>query len=400
MEHYYLNDMEIACSLGANKVNVFQNLMKTDVAASEKKINLISGKSCIEMTLPFELPIIPDKFQKYQSKNNQLLYHLFQGIQHAVSIAIQKYSKQRIGVVMGTSSSGMKEGEEAYAYYTKNNVWPDSYVYQQQEMSSLSDFASAFFQVTGPSYTVSTACSSATKALAAARRLLESNICDAVIVGGADTICDIIRNGFDSLELISQNRAIPFSKNRKGITLGTGGAIFLMSKEDLLHNNPPFLSGYGETSDASHISAPDPSGKMPEQAIHKALKMAKIQAENIDYINLHGTGSQLNDTMEGACIARLFHKTPISSTKALTGHTLGACGAVEAAFLWQCLMNIQNEMLFLPPHIYDNQPENRTLSLTKTNQSISLKKQINMLSNTFAFGGNNASVIISRSYKI
>ena len=400
MKKYYLNDMEIACSLGKNKEMVFQNLMNADVDASEKAINLISGRSCIEMTLPFDLPSMPDSFQKYHSKNNQLLYHLFQEIQHTVSLAVQKYSKQRIGIVMGTSSSGMKEGEDAYAYYAKNKIWPNTYTYQQQEVSSLSDFAAAFFQVTGPSYTISTACSSATKALASARRLLEANICDAVIVGGADTICDIIRNGFDSLDLISQNRAIPFSKNRKGITLGTGGAVFLMSKEDLLDNNPPFLSGYGETSDASHISAPDPSGKMPEQAIHDALNMAKIQPNNIDYINLHGTGSQLNDTMEGACIDRIFKETPISSTKALTGHTLGACGAVEAAILWMSLMNHQNEALFLPPHFYDNQPENTALSFAKTKQTIPLKQEINMLSNTFAFGGNNASVIISKCYQI
>lgn len=220
-----------------------------------------------------------------------------------------------------------------------------------------------------------------------------------MIVGGADTICEIIRNGFDSLDLISIERTIPFSKNRKGITLGTGGAVFVMSKDDLLNNNPPFLSGYGETSDASHISAPNPSGKMPEQAIRDAINMAEIKVEEVDYINFYGTGSPLNDTMEGQCIERLF-KAPVSSTKSLTGHTLGACGAIEAAILWICLMHSQNKTISLPPHIYDNQQENTQLQFVKTGQTIPLKKQMNMLSNTFAFGGNNASVIISKSYSV
>ena len=400
MTKYYLNDMEISCALGSNKENVFDNLMRADVSASEQRIDLISGRSCIEMTLPFDLLPIPEKFQKYQSKNNQLLHQLFKSIQNTVSIATKKYGKQRIGIVMGTSSSGMKEGEEAYTHYTKNKAWPNTYSYEQQEVSSLSDFASSFFNVTGPSYTISTACSSATKALASAKRLLEADICDAVIVGGADTICEIIRNGFDSLDLISKERTIPFSKNRKGITLGTGGSVFIMSKNDLLNNNPPFLSGYGETSDACHMSAPNPSGQMPEQAIRVALNMANINDNDIDYINLHGTGSPLNDTMEGQCVERMFTGSIISSTKSLTGHTLGACGAVEAAILWMCFMKSQNENIYLPPHIYDNQPENTKLRFVKIGQTFPLKKQINMLSNTFAFGGNNASVIISKSYPV
>lgn len=122
MTKYYLNDMEIACALGSNKESVFDNLMRTDVSAYEEYIDLISGRSCIEMALPFDLPLFPEKFKKYQSRNNQLLHHLFKSIQDTVSIATEKYGKQRIGIVMSTSSSGMKEGEEAYAHHAKNKI--------------------------------------------------------------------------------------------------------------------------------------------------------------------------------------------------------------------------------------------------------------------------------------
>ncbi|CAO5675901.1 MAG: 3-oxoacyl-[acyl-carrier-protein] synthase 2 [Holosporales bacterium] len=394
MKKAYLIDVGIGCSLGGNKQDIWEKLSQQKADVCLKNVQLLSGRSSVEMTLPFDLPKIMEP--AYESLNNALGYFLYNQIKDSVEKAIQKYGLLRIGCVMGTSSSGMKEGEENYFYRKEHGFWDKEYAYCAQETSSLSDYFKHVLKIKGPCYTISTACSSSSKALAAAKRLIDADFCDAVIVGGADTICELIRNGFDSLELLSQTRSIPFSKNRKGITLGTGGAIFLMCKDDLNNNQAPYLSGFGETSDASHISAPDPSGIQPEKAIRNALKMANIQEDDISYVNLHGTGSLLNDTMEGLCIKRIFHGKKMSSTKGLTGHTLGGCGALEAAFLWLTLMNRHDKKMMLPVHYFDNEPQDMDLEFVGNNDYIFVKGAAHLLSVNFAFGGSNTALIISR----
>ncbi|MDF2576905.1 MAG: 3-oxoacyl-ACP synthase [Chlamydiales bacterium] len=405
MTNFYLNDMGIACSLGKSKGHVVHSLFKAKPFVPNYKTHtLISGRIVPEITLPFDLPELPTSFCELNSKNNRLLRITLDEIAESVSTAKDLFGANRIGVVLGTSSSGMAEGESAYLHRIKAGYWPNGYSYSQQEIANPSLFASHYFGLQGPAYTISTACSSGAKALCAASRLLEAGICDAVVTGGADTMCDLIRNGFDSLELLSETICNPFSKNRRGITLGEGSAVFLMTREKLSNSSSIILKGYGESSDACHISAPEPNGRGAEDAIRQALQMAKLSVEEIAYINLHGTGSYLNDSMESICIDRIFGpQIPCSSTKGITGHTLGAAGAIEAAFLWLCLQQEQFGYTSLPNHIWDHvfDPQVPCIKLIENNEKAShINGCIHMMSNSFAFGGSNVSLILSKTVSL
>ena len=258
--------------------------------------------------------------------------------------------RSRFGVVLGTSTSGIDEHEKARAYRARTGEWPAGTDYRQWEIGSLSDFAALVLGVTGPAYTIATACSASAKVFASGRRLIEAGICDAVIVGGADTLAGMTVAGFSSLEAMSRGLCNPFSRNRDGINIGEGAAAFLMVRDETAVN----LLGSGECSDAYHISAPEPDGKGAHQAMRLALDDAGLRPDEVAYINLHGTGTPLNDAMEAKAVAALFGTaTPCSSTKAMIGHALGAAGACEAAFLWLTLHPTFNPDQRLPPHLWD-----------------------------------------------
>ncbi|MBT5457178.1 MAG: beta-ketoacyl-[acyl-carrier-protein] synthase II, partial [Rhodospirillaceae bacterium] len=246
----------------------------------------------------------------------------------------------------------------------------------------------------GPAFCVTTACSSSAKVFASARRLIDSGICDAAVVGGADSLCQMTLNGFGALEALSRGLCNPFSANRDGINIGEGAAAFLMTPEP----GPVTLLGVGETSDAHHISAPDPEGTGAIAAMAQALDDAGLTPDTIAYINAHGTGTALNDVMEARAIASMFPPgTPCSSTKAMTGHMLGAAGACEAAFLWLTLNPEFNPGL-LPPHLWDGaaDPDLPPVNLVPTGMAEPLTETTAMLSNSFAFGGSNASLVLGR----
>jgi len=330
--------MGIACSLGQGQKEIAKNLFAPTRFPFPKTRTLFSGKQVPVGELPFDLPDLPQACAAFESRNNRLLKLVLDEIATDIRKAKKRYGTKRIALVLATSTSGMFEGERAFAEKFKTNRWPKAFDYRQQETAAPSLFAAHYLGIEGPAYTISTACSAGSKALLSAKRLLESDLCDVVICGGVDTLCDLTLNGFDSLELISKAPCNPFDQNRDGITIGEGAAVFLLSKDPAFvtensNKNPVVLFGGGESSDAYHISSPDPKGIGAEKAINRALKEADLMPKDIAYINLHGTGTPLNDAMESACINRLFgSSTPCSSTKALTGHTLGASGALEAGF--------------------------------------------------------------------
>ena len=213
--------------------------------------------------------------------------------------------------------------------------------------------------LTGPAYTVATACSSSAKVFASARRLIEAGIVDAAVVGGADTLCRLTLRGFAALEITSSKRCNPFSINRDGINIGEGAAAFLLSREE----GPVQLLGVGETSDAYHLTAPDPEGNGAREAMAQALADAQLNPADVSYINLHGTATPLNDAMESRAVASVFGDNMLcSSTKGMTGHMLGASGGCEAAFLWLTLNPATNSG-FLPPHLWDGQADPKLPSL-------------------------------------
>lgn len=394
----YLSDMGIACTLGCGKAETAKALFRSEAKPLFSEQLLLSKKTVPVGRIPFDLPALPDAFNFLDSRNNRLLKLVLDEIRIAVESCKAKFGRSRIGVIMATSTSGMSEQEEAFLHKLRTGELLSNYHESQAEIASPSLFASAYLGVHGPSYTISTACTSSAKALCSAKRLITSGICDAVVVGGVDTLCRITLNGFDSLGLISEGICNPFSKNRAGITIGEGAAVFLAMKEGNVGSVE--LSGCGESSDAHHISCPDPEGSGTRVAIDLALKQAGLMPADISYINLHGTGTLLNDSMESTSTLKLFgEKVLCSSTKALTGHTLGAAGAIEAAFLWLALKHEKNGKIPLPRHVWDNESDENLpdLNFTKYGECASpINGAYALMSNSFAFGGSNVSIILKK----
>lgn len=335
-----------------------------------------------------ELPVIADTFRNHRSRNNQLLLAALAQIQPQVDAAVARYGHERVAVVLGTSTSGLDEGD-VHVNLTLNGEASTAWRYPQQELGDPSRFLSHWLALDGPAFTLSTACSSSARAIISGRRLIEAGLADVVIVGGADTLSRMPINGFHSLESLSTTRCQPFAQDRCGITIGEGAALMLLTREP----QPIALLGVGESSDAYHISAPHPQGEGAIRAIQQALNDAGMAPADIGYINLHGTATPLNDRIESHVVNALFGEAvPCSSTKHLTGHTLGAAGITEAGIS----MLILQRNLPLPAQDFSLSPRDPALSPCGIiTQPQTLKHPV-ILSNSFAFGGNNASILLGR----
>ncbi|PQJ52110.1 beta-ketoacyl-[acyl-carrier-protein] synthase II [Vibrio jasicida] len=334
------------------------------------------------------LPEMPPELVPFDTRNNRLALSALRQIEGPVRDAIEQYSAERVAVVIGSSTSGITDGEVAFAEKLSEGDFPASYHYRKQELGNCSDFVAAYFGLTGPCYAVSTACSSSGRVFITAQRLIRTGLVDAVIVGGVDTICRLTLNGFNGLEALSEQHCAPFSADRNGINIGESASIMLLSSSP----TKVALLGTGDSSDAHHISAPHPEGVGAEQAMMKALENARLSPSDIGYINAHGTATPLNDSMESKAIHRCFgDAVPVSSTKPLTGHTLGAASATEAAIAWHIL----NYDLDLPIQSCENKAEDIEISLVETATKLNGKA---ILSNSFAFGGNNVSLIFGYAH--
>ncbi|QGZ57016.1 beta-ketoacyl-[acyl-carrier-protein] synthase family protein [Paraburkholderia acidiphila] len=331
----------------------------------------------------------PAPLAHYDCRNNRLLIAALAQIRPAIETARERFGAGRIGVVLGTSTSGISAAEITFTQPGASGKFD----YRQMEIGTAAPFAAAALDLRGPAYTISTACTSSAKAFAAARRLLRAQLCDAVVVGGVDSLCELTLQGFASLESTSPVRTNPMSAQRRGINIGEGAAVFLMSREE----GPVMLAGAGESSDAHHISAPDPQGAGGELALRAALADAGIGATQISYVNLHATATIKNDQMEAHLMARVFPDgVAASGTKPLTGHTLGAAGATELGLAW---LTLARDDVALPRHLWDGQadPALPALDLIQDVRHMprSGARQY-VMSNSFAFGGSNASLILGR----
>jgi 3-oxoacyl-[acyl-carrier-protein] synthase-1 len=337
-----------------------------------------------------ELPPIPQRLARYDCRNNRLLLAALAQIADGVEDILSRHGRSRIGVVLGTSTSGIAEGEVAIAALQRDGRMPDAFHYARQEIGSSAPFLADHLGLLGPAYTISTACTSSAKALVSARMLLAAGLCDAVLAGGADSLCRLTVSGFSALESVSAEPSNPMSVNRCGINIGEGAALFLVTRDEAAIA----LQGCGESSDAHHMSAPHPDGRGAEQAMRAALADAGIRPEDIAYVNLHGTATAKNDEMESRAMHRVFPPgTPASSTKPLTGHLLGTAGATEAAFCWLALRDREGR---LPPHIWDNcpDPELPALNLVRVGDRMSRNGRRSVMSNGYAFGGSNVSLVL------
>ncbi|HZV63269.1 MAG TPA: beta-ketoacyl-[acyl-carrier-protein] synthase family protein [Methylophilaceae bacterium] len=316
------------------------------------------------------------------------------GFSDAVRRAVSKYGQDRVGVFMGTSTSGILQTELAYRRRDPvTGALPDDFVYAKtQNTFSVADFTRTYFKLTGPAVAISSACSSSAKVFGSARRMIEAGLIDAAIVGGVDSLCLTTLYGFNSLGLLSQQACRPYDKLRDGISIGEAAAFALLERvPEHLDEHAVLLLGIGESSDAYHMSSPHPEGLGAKMAMETALKMAGLQAQDIDYINLHGTATQTNDAAESKAISTVFGSdTPCSSTKGATGHTLGAAGGVEAVI---CALALQNNLIPGGLNTHEIDPG------LEVNYLLQNKEQriTRVLSNSFGFGGTNCSLILGRA---
>lgn len=384
---YGLTALGMINALGANNQQILDNLLQSNAPGIVKESGWLADSEVFCGKIDDDLPAFDGLKKSQRSRNNQLLLAALAQIKPQVDHAIARYGHDRVAVVIGSSTSGIAEGEQALLQQQRSK----EYCYQQQEIGAPAIFLADYLQLNSVAYTLSTACSSSAKAFAAARNLLALNICDAVIVGGADSLCKLTINGFSALESVSAERCNPFSINRDGITIGEAAALFLLEKQPAAIN----LLGVGESADAHHISAPQPDGIGAIAAMQGALNDAGLQASNISYLNLHGTATRKNDLMESKAVVQVLgDNVPCSSTKSLTGHTLGAAGATEVGLCW-LLMTQPRTDTHLPAQHWDAQldPELASIALLTEQQLLPSTRRC-MMSNSFAFGGSNACVII------
>lgn len=391
-----ITQIGLCTPLGQEPQQVLDRLIAGDTSAMQRSDTLLLEQPTLVAPVTTVLPTIPAKLIQFDCRNNQLLLCAALQIAATVAQAKEDFGHARIGVVLGTSTSGIAKGEAALGYRNQHGHFPADYHYFQQELGSTSDFLRQYFELDGPCYTISTACSSSAKVFASAKRLLSANLCDMVIVGGVDSLCQLTVNGFHALESVSKGHCNPFSINRDGINIGEGAALFILT----LGQSDVMLAGIGESCDAHHISAPEPEGVGAIAAMRAALQDASISAKDVGYINLHGTATPKNDAMESRAVVEVFgiDTPPCSSTKPLVGHTLGAAGAIEAAFCY-LLLSAHNQGQALPPHQWDGQadPQDPPIALVEHHQ-VAAKGRLNYaMSNSFAFGGSNVSLIFCRN---
>lgn len=335
-----------------------------------------------------------DDLKQWQSRNNALAaLGLEQGTLRRTLAALQKkFGSARIGLVMGSSTSSIDRTEAAYTCLNGNGQL--SAEFQQplvHNPHAPSLFVAHYTGIEGPALTINTACSSSAKVFATAARWLNCNIVDAVLVGGVDTLCLSVLHGFNSLQLLSENPCKPFDQNRDGINLGEAAGFAIVQRAGENSNEAGVrLTGYGESSDAHHMSHPHPDGLGARMSMTQALARAELAPSDIDYINLHGTASRANDLIEGRLVSDLFPETTVcSSTKAWMGHTLGAAGITEAIIT----MDVLNTHIIPGSKNLETLDEALDFSITPADQH---KVCQHVMTNSFGFGGNNCTLLFSR----
>ena len=389
----WLHELGVACALGMGKAVVAEALFAGDDSRIRATGGWIPAREVALAAVDDALPGLPPALAATRdNRNNRLLYAAAREIEAPIRAAVARYGGERVGVVIGTSTTGIDEACRGIAGFRRDGAWPDDYRYTHQELGAPAECLAEWLELSGPCFGISTACTSGARALLSARRLLRMGVCDAVLCGGADTLAGLPINGFHALEALDAQACRPFSRQRGGITIGEAAALFLMTREP----GAVALLGGGASSDAYHMSSPDPQGLGAGEAMRAALADAGLAPEQIHYVNLHGTGTEHNDAMESLAMAAMFpHGVPCSSTKSLTGHTLGAAGALEAAFCWLALRDAAGR---LPPHVWDGEsdPALPPLRFTGIGECLTAAGPRRLMSNSFAFGGNNASLILGQ----
>lgn len=390
-----LSALGMANNLGSTSESIWRKLEAGDASGFVRRTGLAPDRESRVGMVDGELPLLGPHLAEYDCRNNRLAAAVLGQIAAPISDAIARFGRGRVAVVAGTSTSGVGDAEDAIRHREQTGSLPRKFRSAQLEFGGIAEFVAAYLEVTGPAFAMSTACSSGARALATARSLLAMGFADAVVCGAVDTICGLTCNGFSSLGILCDGHTNPCSANRGGITLGEAGAFFVVLREE----GGVQITGVGESSEAHHMSSPDPDGAGALTAMTKALEDAGLTPADIAYLNIHGTGTPANDAMECRAIGALFgDRVPISSTKPLTGHTLGAAGTTEAGVCWEILQRREGDRLRLPPHRWDGvvDPKFPALDFVGDNRWVEVGETAHLMSNSFGFGGNNCTLILSR----
>ena len=392
MSAVYLHAPSCVCALGDTPAAIRAGLWSDTVTGVAPTDRCTPGEllhlGCVDTALP-SLDALP---ANQRTRSNALALAALAPLRAAALAAVERFGPARVAVVLGVSTAGLDEGLAAIRATQAGAAWPAGYDYAMQEMGNTAQCVARQLGVAGPAYAISTACSSGAKALATGARMLRSGMVDAVVAGGVDALSPFTVAGFRALEAVSAARCNPLSANRAGINIGEGAALFLMSREA----GPVRLAGWGESADAHHMSAPEPGGRGAAEAMRLALARAGVAGADVDYLNLHGTATAQNDAMESLAVRDVLGlEVAVSSTKPLTGHALGAAGAIEAAFAWHAL--VDNPRGLLPVHWWDGVRDSGlpALNVVAPGQSLGRAPR-HVLSNSFAFGGSNAALLFAQ----
>jgi 3-oxoacyl-[acyl-carrier-protein] synthase-1 len=384
-ERHVIAAMGIASALGDSCDDAFRALLRGQPVVSRPPFAL--PFSTVTGLVQGPLAPVPAQFADYDSRLARIALRALSQVSGAVERLRARYGRERIGVLVGTSTGGLDATEAAYRLYRDTGRRDPAFSLRRAHaFDALAVLVRDLLDVSGPTYAVSTACTSSAKALASARRLIHADLCDAVLVVGVDAVCETTVRGFHALGVLSTQAARPFSAERDGIHIGEAAALILLARDG---EGPVYLSAVGESSDAHSMSAPQPEGLGASDAMARGLAEAGLDPEQVDYVNAHGTGTQQNDIAEARAIRRVLPGTvPVSSTKGLTGHTLGACGTLEALFT---ALSMQHGEL---PRSAGATPLDPCIELNVLQQPVRRRVRV-ALSNALAFGGSNACVVLT-----
>jgi 3-oxoacyl-[acyl-carrier-protein] synthase-1 len=357
-----------------------------ETVAIETQIGEVAGLDAVQLPAPL---------RDFECRNNRLAQLGLEqdGFDSAVRDSAARWGRQRLGVFLGTSTSGILETEIAYrARDPGSGALPAGFDYEHRHNSfSVSDYVRRALELEGPAVSLCSACSSSAKAFAAAQRMIGAGLIDAAVVGGVDSLCLTTLYGFHSLQLMARTACRPFDLRRDGLSIGEAAAFALLERASGQEDAKVLLLGAGESSDAHHMSSPHPDGAGARAAMRRALDAAGLEPRDVDYINLHGTGTPSNDSAESVAVSALFGtEAPCSSTKAATGHTLGAAGALEAVI---CALALHHDLLPGGLNLTERDPQLKLNYLTE-NRRGTLNT---VLSNSFGFGGVNCALLFGRA---
>ncbi len=402
-------------SCAGNNIDELWNAVITGKQDNIKKVKACNGEEYFAARID-EGNLKPSG-ARYDMKIMRIENAALEQIADDIKAVKEKYGPDRIAVCIGSCDNGTELSLANHRKYFADGEFPADYSLEIQGADYVSTFIVEKFGLQGPALTFATACSSSAGAIIKAAEMIKAGLVDAAIVGGIEIASDTTLIGFSALEAVSSEITNPFSKNRHGITLGDGAAFFVLTKETVVERSlsgvegpvetTVKLLGWGESADAYHMTSPDPSGAGAEKAIRRAMENAGLAASDVGYINLHGTGTKFNDSMEAKAVAAIFGDSeggaalvPVSTTKPVTGHTLGAAAALEAAICWKALVeNKEKENIKLPSQVWDGEQDEELPQLnivdSKSGNGDGKNRPLKVcLSNSFAFGGANACLVL------